>query len=398
MRAFRGLLLSVAILTTGIAAQLPGQAVEKPAPVGWEFFALPALNFATDEGFGYGVIFDAYNYGKGVQPYRYVIRPVVFLTTKGRRDFVVTFDAPRLLPDGWRLDAFVGREQQLATPYYGIGNDAAFDEQSTEPSNPYYYRYGRTQTRVLANVQRRIGSLPARALFGGGFANVTTDATPFDSGTTLLAQQLGAAGAAPRGRIGYARAGLVWDTRNREIGPRSGTWADLLVQRVDKMFGAATSYTRVTVVGRKYVPVGTRLVFAQRILAQQTSGDVPLYDYSTIQTSSGQTEGVGGSSSVRGLPKNRYIGKGMVLSNSELRWRFTEFRVMRKDAYLVLSGFVDAGRVWSESIRLGDIASDLHAGYGGGLRLGLGSSFVVALDVGRSSESTQIYIGLGYPF
>ena len=34
------------------------------------------------------------------------------------------------------------------------------------------------------------------------------------------------------------------------------------------------------------------------------------------------------------------------------------------------------------------------------LRIGLGPSFVVALDAGRSpqSKSTQIYIGLGYPF
>lgn len=394
-----GKLLPGMIVAACIAAPLHGQQVEKPVPVGWEFFALPALNFATDEGFGYGVIFDAYNYGAGVQPYRFVIRPIVFLTTKGRRDFVVTFDAPRLLPNGWRLDAFIGREQQLATPYYGTGNDAVFDERKEEPPNPYYYRYGRTQVRVVANVQRKVGRFPARALFGGGFADVTTDATPFDSGTSLLAQELSGTGRPePRGRIVYARGGLVWDTRNREIGPRSGTWADLLVQRVDKAFGSPTSYTRVTAVGRKYLPLTNRLVFAQRLLAQQTSGDMPLYDSPTIQTSSGQMEGVGGANTVRGLPKNRYVGKGMFLSNSELRWRFREFLVRRKDAHLVLNGFVDAGRVWNESIGFGEILSDLHAGYGGGLRLGLGPSFIVALDVGRSSESTQIYIGLGYPF
>jgi len=56
--------------------------------------------------------------------------------------------------------------------------------------------------------------------------------------------------------------------------------------------------------------------------------------------------------------------------------------------------------VWSESIKVGELASDLNSGYGGGLRVGLGPSFVVALDAGRSpqSNSTQIYIGLGYPF
>ena len=101
---------------------------------------------------------------------------------------------------------------------------------------------------------------------------------------------------------------------------------------------------------------------------------------------------------MRGVAKNRFVGKGVVFSNSELRYRLSSFKLMGKSAYTVVNAFVDAGRVWSEGIVLGEIVSDLHAGYGGGFRLGLGPSFLVALDVGRSSESTQIYIGLGYPF
>ena len=66
--------------------------------------------------------------------------------------------------------------------------------------------------------------------------------------------------------------------------------------------------------------------------------------------------------------------------------------------FLVLSGFADAGRVWEESIRVSEVATDLWAGYGGGVRLGLGQSAVVALDVGHSSGTTQVYIGLGYAY
>ena len=111
-------------------------------------------------------------------------------------------------------------------------------------------------------------------------------------------------------------------------------------------------------------------------------------------------EGLGGNSSIRGLPKNRFVGKGLVMLNTDLRWRFAEFSLRHKPAHLVLSGFVDLGRVWSESIRLDELGSGLNSGYGGGMRVGLGPSFVVAFDVGRSpqSNSTQIYIGLGYPF
>jgi outer membrane protein assembly factor BamA len=388
-------LLALTVLAAETRAQQPPS--EPSRPKGWELVGLPALNFSSDEGFGYGVLAELYNYGNGVQPYKYTIQPTVFFTTKGRRDIVLFFDAPALLPNGWRLDAFVGREQYLATPYYGFGNDAPFDSTLERPPNPYFYRYGRTQIRVLANLQHRLGSPHARGLLGVGVADVKTDATPFDSGTTLLEQQIGVA-PAPRGSIAYARAGLVWDTRDREIGPRSGWFSDLLVQRAGHVLGAVSSFTRVTGTTRKYVPLTGKLVFAQRLLLQQTSGDVPMYDAATIQTSFKQQEGLGGNNTIRGLPKNRFVGKGIAMSNTELRWRFMEGSILKKPMYLVLSGFVDAGRVWAESMKLSELASDLHAGYGGGLRVGLGPSFVVAFDMGRSAEATQIYIGLGYPF
>src|ERR1044071_4498863 len=94
-------------------------AAAQTAPRGWEMSALPATNFNSDEGFGYGITAPAYQHGDGAfKPYRYTIQPLVFLTTKGRRDVSLFFDAPHLLPANWRLGAYAAREQQLATPYY----------------------------------------------------------------------------------------------------------------------------------------------------------------------------------------------------------------------------------------------------------------------------------------
>lgn len=388
------LLVPAAALVAG--AQVPASR-DPASPTGWEFMGLPALNFNTDEGFGYGALLELYNYGAGARPYRFAIQPQVLLTTKGKREMTVFFDAPALLPTGWRLDAFVGREQELAAPYYGLGNDAVEDTALSREPNPYYYRYGRTRVRVLANVQRRLGDRGGRLLLGAGFADVATDATPFDSGTTLLAQQL-AGGAAPGGTLSYVRAGLVWDTRDQEIGPRSGWWNELLVQRVDRALGASHSYTRVTAAARRYLPLGERLSSASRLIAQQTTGDAPLYDLASVQTSYKQEEGLGGGKMLRGIPKNRVMGQGLLVVNNELRWRAAEFGLLGKLAFLLLSGFVDAGRVWTESLRVSEMASDLWVGYGSGVRLGLGASSVIALDVGRSSSATQIYIGLGYAF
>lgn len=390
-------IIGTIVLITIIAGRAEGQRQQSLQSSRWEYVALPAINFSTDEGFGYGALLEAYNHAPGAAPYRFTLQPTVFLTTKGRRDLTLFMDAPALLGNGWRVDGFVGREQELAAPYYGAGNDAAYDTTRSRDPNPYFYRYGRTRTRLLANVQRRLGASPARWLAGIGYAHVTTDATPFDSGTTLLAQQLAGA-AAPRGTLAWVRAGMVWDSRNREIGPTSGWWNELLAQRVERALGATQSYTRLTATARRYTPVAGRLTLASRVIAQQSLGDVPLYDLATVQLSFKQEEGLGGAKMLRGIPKNRVMGKGLVLANNELRWRAAAFQLLRKSSYLMLSGFADAGRVWEERIDPGEITAGLWLGYGGGARLGLGSSSLIAVDVGRSSDATGVYIGLGYAF
>jgi outer membrane protein assembly factor BamA len=396
-----------------LAVRLAALAIVVAAPLGaqdtaskgdWEWFALPALNFNSDEGFGYGALLDLYNYRGGRKPYRLMIRPLLAFSTKGKRDFTVVIDAPGVLPDGWRFDVFLGREQHLATPYYGIGNNTTKVETLTDPPDDYYYRYGRTQLRAAVNVQRRMSG-PARFLVGAGFADVETDATPFDSGTTLLQQeriaQQGVANPTDRtGRIAMLRGGIVLDTRDREVGPTKGSWVDLLVQRAQHSGNSQDgAYTRGTISARNYTSLTSRIVFAQRVVVQHTDGDIPFFDLATIQNSSPtvQMEGLGGSSSMRGVEKNRYTARGIAFANLELRYRFKELRLLGKPAYLVGSAFADAGRVWRGDLFQGDPGTT-HLSGGGGLRLGLGPSFLVAFDVAKSSESTQIYIGLGYPF
>ena len=406
MRPIRQLAIQVAASVLAVAslkAQQPHEdrsanSAPPRAPRGWEVAGVPALNFDADEGFGFGAALELYNYGRGVQPYRFTIQPTVLLTTEGRRDVTVFFDAPALIASGWRLTAFTGREQQLAQPYYGIGNASSYDPSAERAPNPYFYRFGRERLRLTADVQHRIGSSSARLLVGGGLSRSTLDLTPHDSGTTLIAAQLSGQTPAPE-RENYLRVGVLWDTRDQEIGPHRGTWAEALVQRVSTGLGATNDFTRWTTTVRQYVPLGRRLTFAQRVVAQGIDGDAPFDELATIQSSFKQQEGLGGSGSIRGIPKDRYIGKALVLGNSELRWRAADFSLMRRDAFLALSGFVDAGRVWSDKLVVSEPLDDLHVGYGGGVRVGIGPSFIVSTDVGHSSESkAAIYVGLGWMY
>lgn len=367
-------------------------------PTGLEIGALPALNFDSDEGFGYGAIAELYQYGAGgVRPYVWTLQPTVFLTTEGRRDFTAFFDAPYLLPPGWRLTAFAGRQKQIATPYYGVGNRTPYDEtlEAEDGPDPHYYRFGMVRSRISFDLQRTVAESPLRLLFGAGFDHVEVRPVPHDEGTTLYALLHGPE--EETAWINFIRGGFVWDSRDRETGPTSGVWTEFLVRSTDESLGADLGFTRWTFTDRRYFSLTDDLVLAHRYLVQNVSAGAPEFELFTVQTSFKQQEGLGGAKTLRGIPRNRYLGRGMLVWNSELRWRAWDFGMLGRRFHTVLSVFLDQGRVWADGIELGQLFEDLHRGYGGGLRLGMGENFVVALDGGTSSETgLGVYVGLGY--
>ena len=393
MRSLTTVLLLLAV-AAGADAQQP-----ITRPTGHSINGLPALNFDADEGFGYGAIVQYYDYGDGkAEPYRFSLQPTLFVTTRGRRDATLFLDAPHLLPNGWRVGAQLAREQQLTAPYYGVGNNTLALESAIKGANPYYYRFGRTVVRANADFQHELVVPALRLFIGAGTRSADVKTVPYDSGTTLLAQQTGKP-TLPMIESRYARVGLVWDTRDREIGAHQGNWSELLVQRAGRVLGGDQVFTRITATLRQYVPLAASVTFAERVVLQTVRGDPAISEIFAVQSSFRDDEILGGATSIRGIPKNRFVGKGVAFANSELRWSAASFGLLGRPARLVLSGFADAGRVWASGLDLSQVASDLHVGYGGGARLAIGPSFVVATDVGHSSLSAAaIYIGLGYVF
>jgi len=384
---------TVILLLAAAASSLGAQ-----RPAGLEISGIPALNFDADEGLGYGAILALYKYEPGSATYRWTVQPTLFMTTRGRRDYTLFFDSPSTDARPWRVTAYAGREQQLAAPYYGVGNETSYDASLETGPTRYYYRYGLDRFRASADVQHTLGRPSLRYLIGAGASSEKVDLTPFDSGSTLVENDMNGRQPAAT-RTNYVRAGLTWDTRDREIGATSGTWADLLVQRVDSKLGASWNYMRWTAAARHYQPLGGRVILANRLVLQNTIGDAPFYSLAELPTTQKSQDGLGGTSSIRGIPKDRYVGKGVLVSNNELRWRAADFGLIGRQSSLVLSGFVDAGRVWSDGVDLSSALRELHSGYGGGVRLGFGPSFVISTDVGHSSQSTAaIYTGLGYLF
>lgn len=395
-------LVACGLLTAGsLVAQTDADSPVGPRPDRtWEIVGFPYVNFGSDEGLGYGVIGGAYLEGTDdLHAYRLAFEPTLFLTTEGRRDLTLFVDAPGVLPPGWRWDLTAGLERHLAVPYYGVGNDSPYEPEVEEDGHPSFYRFGRDRRRFRVNLQREVPGTALRVLVGAEAARTVVDPGARDEGSTLLAMEVGSNDPLPALDTRSVRAGIIRDTRDHEAVPRSGSWTEVLVERNVQSLGGELSFSRWTAADRRFVPLTGSLTLANRILVQEVNGEAPPHELMRIQSSFKEQEGLGGSQTVRGLPRNRHVGQGLFLWNVELRWEANQVRLLRFGVRPGLVAFLDSGRVWEGALRGSELLQDLHHGAGMGLRLRLGESFLISADLGRSTGSrTGFYIGVGHLF
>lgn len=369
----------------------------RQGPRGFRVAGLPNLNYNSDEGFGYGARLSLYNHAEGgYTPYYYLVDANLFLTTGGRSEIFLFFDAPHLFARSGRLTAQVQYAHYDAAPFYGIGDGARYDEDRVDPEaaafiSEDYYAFERTRATLWGVYQHRLG--PAfRVLAGLGLVHTGVGQA---GGPTLLGER-GAEGE-DGGFTNYVRLGLIHDTRDFEPAPSSGDWSDVLLELSTGVLGSDYDYARLTLTNRHYWTVLPRLVLAERIVYETAWGAMPFYEMGFFGSSFRVQEAVGGAKSVRGLLQSRYIGPTKLFGNVELRWRALDFGLLGQDFYLALSAFVDYGRVWDDPATVS--LDGFHSGQGGGLHIGWNETFIVTVDAARSVEvPLALYIGIGYLF
>jgi translocation and assembly module TamA len=130
-----------------------------------------------------------------------------------------------------------------------------------------------------------------------------------------------------------------------------------------------------------YAPLPGRALLALRAGGEQVWGDPPLYDLATL----------GGSRSLRGVPRQRFVGDAALFGGAELRAMLARINlVVRGD--LGILAFAEAGRVYLDSASPGD----WHRSQGAGVWLDtLGRSFSATYARG---EEDRLYLKLGMPF
>jgi len=134
-------------------------------------------------------------------------------------------------------------------------------------------------------------------------------------------------------------------------------------------------------------------------------------------------EGLGGSSTLRGVLRNRVIGDGVAYGNFELRWKPIHFTLFNQESYVGLTLFYDAGIVTQKVALPENLASTfdtgpytqdtysdyfnpgeekLHQTVGISIMPVWGQNFVIAVDIGKALNQQDgnigFSIGLNYLF
>ena len=403
------------MLTLALLSLLSTDAAAEPPEDGFGWGALPAVNYSSDTGFGYGAIGTGYWYRGGIEPYRTALTLRIYLTTKWVQAHLIRVDSLDVRDLPLRVTGDLGYYSTFTANFCGFADDSNCDPAIAEATadglalegearaacinNFYYLRY--TEPYGLVNMRWKLRDKPHRIeLMGGYRGSFYMPGTPGDQ--TPYAGSLLQTAYYPDGERGFAsvlQGGVMFDNRDNEPAPNSGYWSEVSLRGASKYWGSDWDYVGLNVTLRGYVTlVPERLVAATRGVFDSTWGDLAIQEAVRVGGSRDYSA-VGGEYGGRGMRSWRYIGQVKALGQQE--FRLTAFRFTPGDHQINLGfvGFFDYGWAATDWERVADAATGY--GTGGGLRVTWNENFIVRVDAGFSPVeewAPKIYINLDHIF
>jgi outer membrane protein assembly factor BamA len=351
-----------------------------------ELAFLPALAYDSDLGVIAGGIVSRYRYRGDMRPFYSFLNMYGLITTKGLISLFVEYDKPHIFDSDKRFysETFVSRF--TGNQYYGIGNYGQLPVALKDSSGYYFYNSFSLGFDImlrkpwLQKVSGKQLDVYGRAIF--------EYETPWgnDADQLLVADQ-------PEGvdgsRISALGGGIVWEGRNNEFNPTTGTYARAGAEIGSQLIASSYNYLLLETDVRTYASFTLlrEITFANRISIKHTSGTLPYWKMPAL----------GGGELMRGYPEYRFRDDNSLLLNSELRtWLFEFPSITSKFGGTI---FTDIGRTFPNGESLDTIVNDLKYTYGFGVTASFFTEdFILRTDVGFSQEEYGIYITAGYQF
>ena len=354
----------------------------------WRSSFFPYVYYRTTDGFTvaahYGLN-SPLGFVERPEPNRAAVNLDAGAGTAGTWFFVADAHAP-VWWDGWRARLTVAATRLNRLGYYGVGNDTHYSSDSAN-LGAYYYRVSRTRLALRATVQRRLLG-PLRLLAGGALVHTDFRALP---GANVYKTDL-ANGTVDSGTVpftdGAARIGIVLDTRDNEVDPRTGVF-------LDAVYASGTGYTRTTAHARAFVRPVRPLVLAGRLAVEDMGGHPPLAAVGEMEASELPFVAVGGYRSLRGYYEGRFTGPGKLIGGLEARY---EVWAVGDALQVKLVAFYDAGRVFDtgEAVRL--TTTGFHKSGGGEIAVRVLRNALMVAGYAHGADGGRGLLGLGWSY
>lgn len=372
----------LSVLSILLAATLAAQ----PPPGPWRFAGVPQIAYGSDVGLTLGL---------GAYMYR------VAEVNPERRDrlslgLAYTTRGPRFIEGRWYDFGVLGSRARMAwdarfaddnlAPYWGEGAQLGglpISPGSGTPPPEFRYHDQRAFLSGLV-VAPVVGPL-------GAFGRLRWLRIDMLAAGPLLAVERppGVGG----GDVALAEAGLVVDTRDQEVDTHRGLYVDASLFAAPALGGPfAFSFAGGNVTFRGYLPVRPA-VLAMRLMADVKRGNVPFFErtmYEGIEFG----DGLGGSSTIRGVARYRLAGQDKLLANLELRVDLLTLHPFDRSLEVGLASGVDAGAAhqpgYSAVAAVGGFA---------GVRLVWDRAVLVRVEVGYAAQgAAATYVAFGEEF
>lgn len=280
------------------------------------------------------------------------------------------FHAPGLR-EGWRFNALASTSRESRFGFFGLGNDADFDDDLVDDTQPFFYRVRRTRHRIQGEVTR---TLVGRLMVAGaaGFERSVLDELPGPSvfrannPPELTDDDF------------TGRVSLVFDARDNEFNTTRG----VLLEAGVLGGSGGDGYSRIYGEVRGFLPLREGTVLAARIAGSGMGGTPPLHARFELPMWERTVTVLGGEDTHRAYDSGRYAGEHVLFGNLEIRHNILDLATL---GAISAVGFVDAGRVFeNEDFRL--TTDGLHVGGGAGLAIRILRSTIFTFNFARGDE------------
>lgn len=413
--------ITVITLLLSFISAIPAQdAVKTGVKVG----PLPKVGYDADNGLNLGLQLSVNNYRDGsLYPNPYSTAYIDFAWyQKGIWNLILSYDT-RSLIKGARVCTAIQLCDDKFYNFYGF-NGYQSNYSPTLVGGDGCGRFYGTHHQFVNFKIDAVGKICGNLGWEAGYHFIWTRYTaPSDEGyygDNFLYTLYNKWGIIPDGHLegginSEIRAGIVYDTRDSEGSPSKGMWAEGHIIAAPKFIGTTNPYYKFCLNWRHYVPLyRDRLTFAYRIVYQGfLNNDAPWYilPYYTVVGPQFDRDGVGGFRTLRGIMLCRIQGLHTAFFNTELRWRFVDFKLFKQNVSICASGFFEGGLVTKpypvsygsnctptatqEEAALYDYYIDassadrFHLSAGGGLRFIFNRNFIIALELGKALNCTD---------